>query len=196
MCYIEAKFIFMSMEKIIESFGEFVLDEQIYFYEQREVNGLVKSRKLSPVYALENWEIYVLPMTDGFLYAIIGLHGGKRFFYADGSKVSSSLKYFVSAGQDLICRNLGYREVYLLHPQDGVLKNITYSLKERTLLYTYVSSLEYVGGVLAVSLQTPRFSCEKRYFLQNEEGYKVIRCDEAMKIMKNASILPLHNSFN
>ena len=185
----------MSMKKIIKSFGEFVLDEQIYFYEQRDIRGVMKYRKLSPMFALENWEIYVLPMSGGYMYAIVGLHGGKRFFYAEDSRVCSSFRYYVSAGRDLICKNFSCREVSLLQPKNGVLKNVTYSLKEGCLIYSYVSSLEYVGGVLTVFLQTPRFSCQKRFFLQDEEGYKAISHSEAKQRMESTTSFPLHESF-
>ena len=53
-----------------------------------------KYRKLSPMFAFENWEIYALPVVNGIVYAIIGLHDGKRVFYAEDSKVNLCIKNF------------------------------------------------------------------------------------------------------
>jgi len=183
------------MKKIIKSFGEFVLDEQIYFYEQRDISGVMKYRKLSPMFALENWEIYVLPMSGGYMYAIVGLHGGKRFFYAEDSRVCSSFRFYYSAGRDLICKVSCCDEIYLFSPQDGKLKNITYSLKEGTLLYMYVSRLEYADGVLTVFLQLPKFYCEKKYFLQTETGYKPANFADIEQKLKSSKLPVLHSSF-
>jgi len=183
------------MEKIIKVFEKFVLDEQICFYEQQEYDGKMRYRKLSPMFAFENWEVYALPVTAGLMYAIVGLHGGKRVFYENESRVSGSLKSFCSAGRDLICKNSNSREVILYCPKDGLLKNITSSFKDVTLVYAYVSWIKYAGGVLDVCLQAPRFYCEHKFWLQTDDGYEAISKEDAELRIKNAKQSSLHLAF-
>lgn len=180
------------MEKIIWLNGNFVLDEQIYFFEQQKIGEEFKYRKLSPMFAFEYWEVYALPMSDGIFYAIVGLHGGERFFYATNSSVSTVIKNFYSAGRDLICQKHSYRGLQIYQPVGGVLKDIVNSLKDNSSMY--VTSAILVGNVLTVCLQAPRFCCERKFFLQTENGYEEINADEVQEKKKNAVRL-LHSDF-
>ena len=180
------------MEKIIWSCGKFVLNEQVCFFEQIEVDGKVKSRKLSPMFAFENWEIYALPVVNGIVYAIIGLHDGKRVFYAEDSNVNLCIKNFYSAGRDLIRKNLETREFRLLRPQNGCLVDITNVLKANV----YVLGMKYVGGVLEVYWQLSRFNSEHKFFLQTADGcYQEISRDDAEQKIEKAKMLLFHPAF-
>lgn len=185
----------MSMKRIIKCFNEFVLDEQIYFFEQREVGGVIKSRKLSPMFVFENWEVYALPMSGGLLYAIVGLHEGKRVFYDNICRTSRTVRYFYSAGRDLICENSVLGDVLLLSPKNGVLENIAPTLKKSELPSTYVSCLKYKEGVLEVFLQAPRFYNGRKFFLQTETGYEEIDGCEVECRRKNFVPFLQHPSF-
>ncbi len=150
----------------------FALDEQNFYYEMNP-DGSVR-RKLQAAFVSEYWEVYALHCSDGIYYAVVGLHGGRRFCWKKRSQLSTVILHFVAVGRDLAYRAIGGHWI-LLSVLDGKCRDILPGLvKNNDDQALFVSALSFDGAILKLHVKAMRFYDEDLSFEQTQTGYRLL----------------------
>lgn len=167
---------------------KFFISDDGYLFEENNnfVGGKREAayRLLMPNIFNRFWEVYVLFTRNFMAYVIVGLHQGKRVVYdQDISRMTRGVLY-LPIGRYLANTLFDENRWNIQTVRDGKLVDVTDEFTEEPHSFTAITHLSYTSPVLDLTVQQCQFHVERRFWLLDSKGCRVIEENEVAPLLE------------